>query len=184
MEKKSKGMVIAVSGPPSAGSSTIAMGLAKKLKLKFFAPGLIEKKHGKSYKQSEAALKGWQTRTVKSKKFHQNLDKLQIEIAKKGGVVICGKLSIHFLKGIADFTIWLDVPLKVRAKRAVERDKIPLKEAMAKISERERIERKEWKRIYGFDYFDQKKQADIVFDSSGLAPEQTVNKIFKLIQKI
>ena len=83
----------------------------------------------------------------------------------------------------ADLKVWLDVPLEVRAKRSAGRDGIPYKEALEAVGQREQTERKEWKRIYGFDYFEQKNQADLVLDSSGLTVEQTVKKILEFLKK-
>lgn len=185
MLKRSKKIakpVIVVSGLPGSGSTSVAKELAKRLRFRYFVPGKVEKKLGKSKKESKAALEGWRTKRVKSKKFHESLDKLQIKEAKKGNIVVCGKLSIHFLKDVSDYKVWLDVPLGVRAKRAAKRDGISVKRAMEEIRERQNIERREWKRIYGFDYFYQKRIADLVLDSSELTLKQTVDKIFKFVQ--
>lgn len=176
-----KKLVIVVSGPPGAGTSTVGKKIAERLNLRYLSPG----KTYKSYlneKEAKAALEFWKTKFGSSKELHEKLDKDQIEIAKKGNVVICGKLSIHFLKDIADYKIWLDVPIEVRAKRTAERDKISYEEALEEISKRENIERIKWKEMYGFDYFDQKKIADLVLDSSDLTPKQTVDKILKFIE--
>jgi len=182
MLRNHKKTVIVVAGPPGAGSTSVAKELAKRLNLRYFILGKIHKKISKSKEESEAALIAWKTKKGRSKKFHEELDKLQIKEAKKGNVVICGKLSIHFLKDLADFKIWLDVPLRIRAKRAAERDRTTISKAMKEIRERQQIERKEWKHIYGFDYFYQKRIADLVFDSSNLTLKQTVNKILKFIK--
>lgn len=174
--------VIVVSGPPGSGSTSVAKELAKRLHFSYFVPGKVEKKLGKSKKENKAALEGWKTKRGKSKKFHESLDKLQVKEAKKGNIVVCGKLSIHFLKDMSNCKVWLDVPLKVRAKRAAKRDGISVKKAMEEIRERQKIERREWKKIYGFDYFYQKRIADLVFDSSKLTLKQTVDKILKFVK--
>jgi cytidylate kinase len=177
-----KKIVIIVSGPPSSGSSTIAKEIAEKLGLDYYSPGKVFKSHTKG-KESKAAIDVWKTELGTSKELHRSLEDEQIGFAKKGNVVICGKLSIHFLKKFSDFKIWLDVPLNVRARRTANRDGISFEEARKHIVEREKFERTEWKRIYGFDYFEQKNDADFVVETSNLTVEETVTKILEHIKK-
>jgi cytidylate kinase len=110
------------------------------------------------------------------------VEKLQQNIAKDGNTIIESKLGIRFIRN-ADFKIWLRAPPKIRAERYVERDKISLKDAIKILKEKEGSERKNWKRIYGFDYFDQEKEADLVIDTSDKSPEEIVDVIIKFINK-
>lgn len=178
----SKSMVVAVSSPPGSGSTSVAKEIAKRLGLRLLVLGYAQKAFVDEKKESVAALESWKTNVGKSESTHTSRDKMQIDEAKKGGVVICGKLSVYFLKGLSDFRIWLDVPLEERARRSAERDGIPLEDAKKAIKEREDIERKEWKKMYGFDYFEQKDMADFVIDSSGMTLEETVEKIMDFIR--
>lgn len=177
-------MIIAISGQPGAGTSTIARRLAKKLGLDYFSPGKFFKKHSKLKKQTREALDVWQTETGKSKFFHEKIDDMQREKARKGNVVVCGKLSIHALKDIADKKIWIDCSLDERARRTAKRDGISLDEAKKSIRKREDIERKEWKRIYGFDRSTQKNMADIIIDTTNLTVEQTLNMILRKLHNL
>ncbi|MDI6798740.1 MAG: cytidylate kinase family protein [Candidatus Aenigmarchaeota archaeon] len=176
-----KKLVIVISGPPGVGTSSVAKRVAKELNLRYLSPGKIYKSF-LNKKEAKAALDFWKTSFGKSRELHERLDEKQIKEAKKGNIVICGKLSIHFLKDIADYKIWLEAPLEIRANRTAKRDKISFKKAMEEISEREKTERKVWKEIYGFDYFSLKNEADFVLDTSNLTLEETMNKILKFIK--
>lgn len=108
---------------------------------------------------------------------------MQIEKAKKGNIVIESTLALHFLEDIADYRVWMDAPLEVRARRTAKRDRIPFGKALNEMKKRQEMERKLFKKIYGFDYFDEKKSANCVIDNSKLTIAQTVNKILKFIKE-
>ncbi|OGI16113.1 hypothetical protein A3K63_02490 [Candidatus Micrarchaeota archaeon RBG_16_49_10] len=169
-------VVIAISGLPGAGTSTVARRLAERLGIGYFSPGEVFKSHSKQGEQAQAALDVW-LGEGKEKGFHERLDRLQVDRAKEGDVVVCGKLSVHVLRDIADFKVWIDCSLEERARRSSKRDGIPLTEAKKKLPERERIESREWKRIYGIDRAEQKGMADLVIDSTGLTVDGTVAEI-------
>jgi len=177
-----KKLVIAISGPPGVGTSTISKEVAKRLNLRYFSPGSYYKKlFGKENVNS--VVKGWETELGSSEELHRRIDEMQIIEAKKGNVVICGKLSFFFLKDLARVKIWLDAPLDVRARRTAERDGISLEDAKEKIRKRERSEREGWKKIYGIDYFQLKKMADLVLDTSNLSVKETVERVMEFIKK-
>jgi len=171
-----RNLTIAISGPPGSGSTKTALMLAKKLGLKCFSTGDLFKSYSKERKNH--ALDIWNKYGMK-KQFHQDLDEYQKEKARKGNIVICGKLSVFILKDLADFKIWIESPLKVRAKRIAKREDISMIRAMDQIKKREEIERREWKRIYDFDYFNSKNLADLVIDSSEKSVEEVVKEIMK-----
>lgn len=178
-----KKITIAISGPPGAGSSTIAKKLSEKLKLNYFSPGKLYKSLSEKKQEAVAALELWKTKEGSSKEIHKLIDEMQLEKAKEGNIIIDGKLSIRMLKDVADIKIWIDVPIEERAKRAVERDKIPYNQALKDIKEREKLEIKNWEKIYGFNYLKQKNEADVIFDNSNKTADEAVNEIINILKE-
>lgn len=172
-------VVIAISGKPGSGSSTVARMLAKKLGIDFFSPGQKFFKSSKKVDDTSETLNLWKNKRGKTKSFHENIDNYQRELARKGNIVICGKLSIWILRDFANLKVWLDCNFEERVRRTSERDKISFEEARKKLKEREGLEEKEWERIYGFNRNNQKKIADMVIDATHLRPEEIVEKIIK-----
>ena len=161
-----KKITIAISGLPVSGTSTLGKCIAKKFGLKFFSTGSFFKKFFEETSETLSALEGLQSKFGRKREVHEQLDKLQIEVGKKGNVVVVGKLAIYMLRKIANVKIWVEAPLEIRAKRAAKRDKIGIEEARKILKERERLEKKVFKKIYGIDYVkDQKKIADILIEN-------------------
>ncbi len=179
--------VIVISGQPGCGSSTTAKLLAKKMRLKHFSVGDYNKKIARKYanhkSETHRSIRFWKTKHGSSRNFHVNSDKMAIMVAKKGNVVIDAKLGIHFLSKFSDVSIWLWAPRRVRAERYAKRDKISVKHAAKLLKEKERHERENWKRIYGFDYFDQNKKADLIVNTSSRKPHEIVSHIIKKIDR-
>jgi len=171
-------VVVAVSGKPGAGTSTIGKRIAQELDVDFFSVG---EKFFKSSKKDETseALETWKSDKGRNRDFHKKIDEYQREVAKKGDVVISSKLAIWILKDLADWNIWLECDFEERVRRSVQRDNIDPEEARRKIEERQRIEREQWKRIYGFDRNDQKQMADLVIDTTNLSVDEVLEKISK-----
>lgn len=176
-------VVIAISGLPGAGSSTISKLLAESLGLKYFSPGEYFKSHSNEVNQSKQALSVFKYGKGRDKDFHESIDEMQRRLGREGNIVICGKLSIWALKDIADYKIWLDCSLEERARRTAERDGLSIEEAIKILRERERLEVEEWKKDYGMDYRDQKKMCDIVIDTSSMNKDEVLKKILKIIKK-
>ncbi len=177
-----KKITIAISGLPGAGSSTLGKALAKELNLSFFSPGDFFKSLSKEKKQTYAALDIWKTKEGSSEDFHKNLDSIQKEMGKKGNIVIVGKLSVFMLKDIADLKVWIKATLEKRAMMVSERDGISVEEAKDKLREREEIERTYFQKIYGIDYLEQEKMADLVFENE-YSKEESIKLFLEKIKE-
>lgn len=181
MAARARGLVVAISGPPAVGTTSVAKLVAKRLKLPLLVVGRMQKRLVRTRNESRAALLSWRTAEGQSSRTHVARDRLQVERAKRGNVVICSKLALHFLKDVTPYKVWLTAPLAVRAERAAQRDHTDVAETLKEIRDRQAIERREWKRMYGFDYLQQRRIADLVIDSSELTLKQTADRIVKFV---
>ncbi|MBU5688211.1 MAG: AAA family ATPase, partial [Candidatus Aenigmarchaeota archaeon] len=69
-------VVIAVSGLPGSGSSTLSKLLAEKLNLNYFSPGEYFKDHSNKSNQTSKALDVFKSGKGKEKKFHESIDEM------------------------------------------------------------------------------------------------------------
>lgn len=173
--------VIVISGMPGCGSTTTGKLLAERLGMTFFSVGHYFKSLGEGA-ETEKAVRIWkstegQRLQFKKKGSVNDLEAIQIALAKNGNFVIESKLGIRFLKEHADFTVWLKAPLATRAARCAKRDKISLAAATKLLAEKEALERKSFRKIYGFDFFSLEKEADVVIDTGIKSPAAVVAEI-------
>lgn len=176
-------VVIVVSGMPGCGSSTSAKLLAKKLNLDFFSVGDFNKGHMKNKMETDRSISMWKTEKGASVKFHNQSDDMARKAAVKGCVVVEGKLAVRMVKQ-RDLSVWLKAGKNVRAERYAERDGTSFEEAIKRLNEKERLEKENFKKIYGFDYFDQEREADIIINTSDKTPEQITDMIISRIKRV
>lgn len=169
--------VVTISGPPGAGSSTVGRLVADALGVDFFSVGHHFKSKVGGDSETEAASEGWKDEKFSSESTHNSIDDLQKQIADQGDVVIDGKLSIHMVGGKADLTVWLEAPLKVRAGRAAERDEMDVDDVKEMMKERQHNEIEKWQEMYGFNYIEQKEDADLVVETEDRTPEEIAELI-------
>jgi len=179
-------MIITIGGLPGAGSTTVVEALAKKLKYKTVEVGGLWRKiaaeEGVSSAEVEKFWKEGAKDPAELKRLHNSLDKMQKDLARKNkNTIFNGKLSAFQIPW-ADLKIFLIAPLETRAERTAKREGISKERAARGIKEREDYERKEWKKIYGFDYVLDRSIYDLVINTAHLDAKQTV-KIIEMAVK-
>ena len=97
-------VTITVSGTPGSGKSTIAHLLHEKLGIKYVNSGMLFRETAKKYKLSLAEFGKY---CEKNSKVDKELDERQVEILKKGNVILEGRLAgwLAFKNNISSFKI-------------------------------------------------------------------------------
>ncbi len=177
-------MIITIGGKAGSGKSTIAKQLAKKLNLKHYSIGDLQRDIAKERGISLMELSKLEE---EDPAIDKELDEKQKELGKKeDNFVIDGRLSAFFIPN--SIKIFLDADEKVRAERILkdERDSEKsnnINEAINQIKEREESENKRYEKYYGFDCYDESKY-DHIIDTTDLAPDEIVEKIVKVVKKV
>jgi len=170
-------MIIAISGPPGSGKTTVAERFAKASGFEFISAGAVFREMAADYGMSLADFSRYAQE-------HHNVDReLDEQIVSRvrkmreagANVVVEGRLQPWLLPkhGIPCRKILVDAPLDVRAERVAGREGNTVKQAEREVREREKSERTRYSRIYGVDVRD-RSVFELVVDSSDKTPEAIV----------
>ena len=167
-------MIVAVSGPPGSGKTTVAERIAKTHRYELVSVGALFRERADDFSMS---LEKFGRYAEEHPVIDQELDAnalRRVEALMKEGkdVVVDGRLQPWLLKknGIPCLTVLIDAPFGVRAERIAGREGKSLEQAKKELRERERSERTRYLKIYGIDVRDA-SAFDLVVDSSDKSPE-------------
>ncbi|AZH26826.1 (d)CMP kinase [Haloplanus aerogenes] len=138
-------MLLTVSGPAGSGKSTTAAGLAEALDLEHVSGGDIfrELATERGYTPVE-----FNELAEEDERIDRDLDQRLYEIARdRDGLVLESRLA-GWLAPDADFRLWLDAPVNVRAARIADREEKSIERAREETLRRERSERKRYSDYY------------------------------------
>ena len=102
---------------------------------------------------------------------------MQVALAGEGGCVLGSRLAIWLLRGSA-LTVYLQAGLEARAERISRREGIPLPEALADTTARDKRDHDRYLRLYGYDV-DRWDFADLIVDAEALDQESVADAIVK-----
>lgn len=188
-----KQFVLVIGGPGKSGSSTIGKMLAEHFN--------VDRIYGGKFFREEAKKDGFSSVKDFLEEMPQDeIERLDIEVdnklreyAKRGSVLIESKTfaAIATIENIpCSSKIWLDADLNVRVERAVKKEQIenPIYRSIRRfqirreLSERYKIDKQRYKKLYGIDYENPKKYNDLVIDNSKQSPEETFNLIINFLK--
>lgn len=141
-------MVITISGPHGAGKSTYAKEIAKALNLRYVSSGSIFRKFAK---ESGCNLEDFSKACEKNMDIDHKIDKITIEEAMKGDVVLDGQLVSWMAKDYSNISIYVTASMDTRIKRIAGRDGIDFTKACKETTARTKSEIHRFKRMYKID---------------------------------
>jgi len=182
--------VLCISGMAGSGKSTVAKRLAKKYGLKYYSGGDALKALAieEGYKPLEHGW--WETpegmrfleRRGKDPKFDKAIDQKLLQLAKEGNVVL-DSWTMPWLIEKA-FKVWLETSPQKRAQRIAKRDRMPLKEAVDALSNKEKRTKEIYKELYGFSLGDDFAPFHLILDTNNLKAEEVFQVLCKVLDNM
>ena len=163
-------MKIAISGKSGCGNSTVSRIVAKRLNYKLvnYTFHSIATEIGVSFEEMCELAE-------QDDKWDLYLDERQVEMAREGNTVLGSRLAVWVLED-ADFRVYLDARLDVRAKRIQQREGGDLEEVTRHTVLRDQRDHDRYMRIYGIDN-NNYSFVDLVIDTEGITPDEIAERI-------
>lgn len=167
--------IIAISGLAGSGKNTVGREVAKLLGWRIVEPTFkdLAAREGISLEQ-------FQKKAAADFEIDKKFD-LELKLQCEGeNCVVSTWLGPWMADGA--FTVWLDVPLEIRAKRVAGREGILEGKAKASISERDEQNRQRYLKVYGIN-INNHSGFDLILDASRLTPAVLAKKIVQAYKK-
>jgi cytidylate kinase len=145
-------MLLTVSGPPGAGKSTTVAALAEAFDLEHVSGGDIFRELA-----DERGLTAVEFNRLAEEddQIDRDLDRrLRTVALERDEVLLESRLAGWLAGDAADFRLWLDAPIEVRAARIADREDKSAETALAETREREESEALRYREYYGIDIAD------------------------------
>ncbi|KTG09473.1 cytidylate kinase [Haloprofundus marisrubri] len=172
-------MLLTVSGPPGSGKSTTAAGLAEAFGYDHISGGdifrtLAEERGMSPVEFNELAEEDDQ--------IDRDLDRRLSDIAaERDDVVLESRLAGWLAADHADFRIWLDAPLSVRADRIADREEKPVDTAREETERREASEAKRYMAYYDIP-IDDLSIYDVALNTARWGPDPVLDTLVSAVE--
>ena len=174
------GLVIAISGLPGSGKTSLARRLAEKLGLRYLSLGEIFRRLARERKLT---LEELSRIAEEDASIDKAIDDKAIEEASKGCVVVDGHISAWTLENTAHLKVLVMAPINVRAERIARRDGKSIEEALTEIRVREESESRRFMKFYGINIFDL-SIFDLIVNSEKFSEEEVFEIVMTAVKAV
>jgi cytidylate kinase len=160
-------MFITVSGPAGSGKSTLAASLAEELGVEHVSGGDVFRELASERGLTPLELN---RQAEEDDSIDRDLDRRLRAIAReRDALVLESRLAGWMAGDHAEFRLWLDAPLPVRAKRIANREQKPVETAREETEARAESEALRYREYYGID-IDDLSIYDLVVNTARWSP--------------
>ena len=181
---------IVISGPPAVGKTTVAKGLAEEFELQYLSGGDVLKQMAKEQGFNSDGDDWWDTedgmKFLKQREhnfeFDKKLDKKLSGLFNQGGMVITSYTLPWLIKD--GIKIWLEGSHTSSTKRMQYRDNMSPEEAYEVTKERFDKNKALYKKLYNFDFGDDKSVFDLIINTDNLTAQQVIDVAKETVRKL
>ena len=181
---------IVISGPPAVGKTTVAKGLAEEFQIEYLSGGDVLKamaieegydSDGDDWWDTEEGME-FLNKRERDSKYDRQLDEKLMKLYKDGGVVITSYTLPWLIKG--GIKIWLEGSHESSTKRMQSRDNMSSEEAYEVTKERYVKNQALYKKLYDFDFGDDKSVFDLIINTDNLTAQQVIDVAKETVRKL
>ena len=181
---------IVISGPPAVGKTTVAKGLAEEFQLQYLSGGDVLKamakeqgfnSDGDDWWDTDDGMKFLNQREVDSS-FDKKLDEKLTNLFNKGGMVITSYTLPWLIKD--GIKIWLEGSHASSTKRMQSRDNMSSEDAYEITKERFDKNKALYKKLYDFDFGEDKSVFDVIINTDNLTAQQVIDVTKETVRKL
>ena len=181
---------IVISGPPAVGKTTVAKGLAEEFQLEYLSGGDVLKEMASEHGFDSSGDDWWDTedgmkflnQREQNSEFDKKLDKKLIALFEKGGMVITSYTLPWLIQD--GIRIWLEGSHESSTKRMQSRDSMSSEDAYEITKERFDKNKALYKKIYNFDFGEDKSVFDVIINTDHLTAQQVIDVTKETVRKL
>jgi len=181
---------IVISGPPAVGKTTVAIGLAEEFQLQYLSGGDVLKEMANEHGFDSKGDDWWDTeegmeflnQREQNSEFDKRLDEKLSILFNQGGMVITSYTLPWLVKD--GIKIWLEGSHESSTNRMQSRDNMSSENAYKITKERFDKNKALYKKLYDFDFGEDKSVFDLIINTDNLTAQQVIDVTKETVRKL